>query len=83
MIWHAAGIEDSDEVTDALIEQRVVVTPGKAFWTRRSEPGARCNYIRLCFVYVSKEELVEGIARLRAVLQSVRAKQLGSPAGGS
>jgi DNA-binding transcriptional MocR family regulator len=78
----AAGIEDSDEVTEALMEQRVVVTPGKAFWTRRSAPGARCNYIRLCFVYVSKEELTEGIARLKAVLQSVSAKRLlGTPAG--
>jgi hypothetical protein len=69
MWYKLLGVQDADEVTDALLEQRVVVTPGKAFWTRRDEPGAAgCPYIRLCFVYVGREELVEGIARLRAVL---------------
>jgi DNA-binding transcriptional MocR family regulator len=68
MWYKLLGVKDADEVTDALLEQRVVVTPGKAFWTRRDEPGARCPFIRLCFVYVGREELVEGIARLRNVL---------------
>jgi DNA-binding transcriptional MocR family regulator len=68
-IWlKLLGVEDADEVTGALLEERVVVTPGRAFWTRRDEPGARCPHIRLCFVYVGREELVAGIARLRSVL---------------
>eukprot|EP01025_Chloroclados_australasicus_P053085 TRINITY_DN6211_c0_g1_i1.p1 TRINITY_DN6211_c0_g1~~TRINITY_DN6211_c0_g1_i1.p1 ORF type:complete len:441 (-),score=34.05 TRINITY_DN6211_c0_g1_i1:295-1617(-) len=58
------------EIEDDLRCKGVMFMPGKCFSPRLTDPDYKCNALRLCFVYCSDEELVEGIKRLATVLEA-------------
>lgn len=56
----------------AMEEENLIVSPGELFEVKGDEQSARfANSIRLCFSWEEEEDLVEGVARLGRVVESL------------
>lgn len=69
-----AGMEDMDSrVLSQLVEQRVAVIPGRAFWTDTAaaeNTDRPCPYFRVAFSCVPEDRIDEAFARLGAAIRA-------------
>ena len=56
----------SPELITQLVQQRVVVMPGRLFWAdlHAAEEGQQCPYLRVTFGGLSEDLIIEGFRRL-------------------
>ncbi|KAF5838173.1 pyridoxal phosphate-dependent transferase [Dunaliella salina] len=83
MWFKLTGLPDfGPEVVEELVAAKVVVVPGKPFWTApsASDAGAPCPYFRTTFGSVKEDQLQEGFARLGSALKAAESKKLSHTA---
>eukprot|EP00197_Chlamydomonas_leiostraca_P013196 CAMPEP_0202877360 /NCGR_PEP_ID=MMETSP1391-20130828/30532_1 /ASSEMBLY_ACC=CAM_ASM_000867 /TAXON_ID=1034604 /ORGANISM="Chlamydomonas leiostraca, Strain SAG 11-49" /LENGTH=711 /DNA_ID=CAMNT_0049559387 /DNA_START=199 /DNA_END=2335 /DNA_ORIENTATION=- len=77
------GVRDvGPELVAALVESRVVVVPGRPFWTDldKAEAGAPCPYVRITFGAVPEELIDTGFQRLASALRAAAAAEAANAA---
>jgi len=81
MWFKLTGLPDcGPEVVEELVAAKVVVVPGRPFWTApaAADAGAPCPYFRATFGSVKEEQLQEGFARLASALKAAKSKKAAS-----
>mmetsp|Transcript_19192 Transcript_19192/g.41451 ORF Transcript_19192/g.41451 Transcript_19192/m.41451 type:complete len:80 (-) Transcript_19192:23-262(-) len=71
-----------DEDVAQLVENRVVVVPGRLFWSDQEavQAGRACPFVRVSFAALSEGGMEEGFARLARAIKAVAAARQNVPA---
>ncbi|KAL6762697.1 pyridoxal phosphate-dependent transferase [Haematococcus lacustris] len=80
MWFRLTGLPDVDtRLLAQLVQQRVVVVPGRPFWTdiALAKGGAPCPFFRVTFGAVPEQDIEVGFARLAAAIRGVLTQAAG------
>jgi kynurenine/2-aminoadipate aminotransferase len=69
------GVEDAVDIWDNLLEESVVIVPGRIMHVLAQDDEFKSPYVRLSFASPSEENIKEGIARLARALKKYRDSQ--------
>ncbi|KAJ9525826.1 hypothetical protein QJQ45_009302 [Haematococcus lacustris] len=80
MWFRLTGLPDVDtRLLAQLVQQRVVVVPGRPFWTdiALAKGGAPCPFFRVTYGAVPEQDIEVGFARLAAAIRGVLTQAAG------